>query len=55
MTTIGKEGYEPIVQGLRLGPNDGEEPKKEQAETSIALPKRKNSEFYYVDPTLSSP
>ena len=26
MNTIGKEGYWPIVQGLRLGPNDGEEP-----------------------------
>ena len=26
MHTTGKEGYEPMVQGLRLGPNDGEEP-----------------------------
>ena len=26
MNTTGKEGYWPIVQGLRLGPNDGEEP-----------------------------
>ncbi len=26
MHTTGKEGYEPIVQGRRLGPNDGEEP-----------------------------
>ena len=26
MNTTGKEGYEPIVQGLRVGPNDGEEP-----------------------------
>ena len=26
MNTTGKEGYEPIVQGLRPGLNDGEEP-----------------------------
>jgi hypothetical protein len=27
MNTTGKEGYEPIVQGLRPGLNDGEEPR----------------------------
>src|SRR5688500_11910292 len=26
MNTTGKNGYEPIVERLRLGPNDGEEP-----------------------------
>jgi len=35
MSTTGKEGYEPIVQGLRLGPNDGEEPNQVEREKDL--------------------
>ena len=36
MNTTGKEGYWLIVQGLRPGLNDGEEPKKEVSHLPIA-------------------